>query len=115
MLTPIDVKIFFYLQPTDMRKSIDTLCTLIADVLAMNPTDGHLFLFRSRDGNKLKALHYEENCFTLWYRRLDKGRFIFPKNQLGQIEMSPEHFKWLLASDKYSRLKTAEEKYENFY
>jgi transposase len=115
VLIPLDAKIFFYLQPTDMRKSINTLCTLISEVLAMNPADGHLFLFRSRDGNKLKALYYEENCFSLWYRRLDKGRFIFPKNQQGNIEMSREHFKWLLESDKYSRLKTNEEKFENFY
>jgi transposase len=115
MLIPAEIKIFFYLQPTDMRKSIDTLCTLISEVLSMNPTEGHLFLFRSRDGNKLKALHYEENCFSLWYRRLDKGRFIFPKNAAGNIEMSREHFNWLLASDKYSRLKTQEEMFENFY
>ncbi|MBS0350961.1 MAG: hypothetical protein JSR33_07230 [Proteobacteria bacterium] len=27
-------------------------------------------MFRSRKGNKLKALYYELNCFTLWYRQL---------------------------------------------
>jgi IS66 Orf2 like protein len=40
----------------------------------------------------------------LWYRRLEKGKFVFPKNQEGKIEMTPEHFQWLLASDKFSRL-----------
>ena len=87
-----------------MRKSIDTLCILISDVLKMNPMDGHLFLFRGKSGNKLKALYYEQNCFTLWYRRLEKGRFVFPKNADGSIEMTKVHFDWLLASDKYSRM-----------
>lgn len=106
MLLPTDVKIYFYLEPADMRKSINTLCILVADVLKLDPASGHLFLFRSRSGDKLKALYYEQNCFTLWYRKLQKGKYIFPRNQSGHIEMSAEHFKWLLASDKYSRLDT---------
>ena len=104
MLIPESMKIYLYTLPTDMRKSIDTLCIMISDVLKMNPAEGHLFLFRSKNGNKLKALYYEQNCFTLWYRRLEKGRFVFPKNAHGSIEMTREHFHWLLASDKYSRL-----------
>ena len=102
MLIPSDSKIYLYSQPTDMRKSIDTLCIMVSEVLKMDPISGHLFLFRNRSGNKLKALYYEIN-FTLWYRRLEKGRFIFQKNAEGIIEVSDEHFKWLLASDKYSR------------
>ena len=54
MLIPENIKIYFYLPPTDMRKSIDTLCILIADVLKMNPASGQLFLFRSRQEIKLR-------------------------------------------------------------
>jgi len=104
MLTPKDAHIYLYNDPTDMRKSIDGLSILIADVLAMNPASGHLFLFRNKRGDKIKALYYETNCFTLWYRRLEKGKFVFPKNASGKIEMTPAHFEWVLASDKYSRL-----------
>lgn len=104
MLIPENVKIYLYAQPADMRKSIDTLCIMISDVLKLNPMDGHLFLFRGKSGNKLKALYYEQNCFTLWYRRLEKGKFVFPKNAQGAIELTTEHFTWLLASDKYSRM-----------
>lgn len=103
MLIINEVKIYFYTQPVDMRKSIDTLCILVCDVLKMNPADGSIFLFRSKGGDKLKALFYEMNCFTLWYRRLEKGRFVFSRDAEGHIEMSREHFHWLLASDKYSR------------
>jgi transposase len=104
MLIPENIKIYFYTQPVDMRKSIDTLCMLVTEIFKMNPADQNLFLFRSKSGNKLKALYYETNCFTLWYRRLEKGRFIFARDAEGCIEMTPEHFKWLLASDKYTNL-----------
>jgi transposase len=104
MLNLENMTIYFYTQPVDMRKSIDTLCILVSEVLKQNPADGSLFLFRGKSGNKLKALYYEINCFTLWYRRLEKGRFIFARDAQGCIEMSRKHFEWLLASDKYSRL-----------
>ncbi|MEO8402444.1 MAG: IS66 family insertion sequence element accessory protein TnpB [Gammaproteobacteria bacterium] len=106
MLIPSEMNIYFYTQPVDMRKSIDTLSMIVSEVLKMNPVDGSLFLFRGKSGNKLKALYYEMNCFTLWYRRLEKGRFIFARDAEGCIQMSREHFKWLLASDKYSRVDT---------
>lgn len=108
MLIPDRMKIYFYTQPVDMRKSIDTLCVMITEILHMNPIMGQLFLFRNKRGNKLKALYYETNCFTLWYRRLEKGKFVFPKNAQGHIEMTQAYFNWLLASDKYSRLDTME-------
>ena len=98
------MKIYFYTQATDMRKSIDTLCMAVVEVLKMNPSEGHLFLFRNRKGDKLKALYYETNAYTIWYRRLERGKFIFPKNAAGNIELEPSHFEWLLASGKYSRM-----------
>lgn len=102
MLMFDNIRILFYSHPIDMRKSINTLCVLISETLHCNPADGTLFLFRNRSGNKLKALYYETNCFTIWYRRLEKGRYIFQKNIEGKIEMTKEHFRWLLASDKYA-------------
>jgi transposase len=116
MLNLVNMKIYFYTQPVDMRKSIDTLCVLVSEVIRKNPADGSLFLFRGKSGNKLKALYYETNCFTLLYRRLEKGKFIFARDAEGCIEMSNEHFKWLLASDKYSRLDTMlPHQIENYY
>ena len=103
MLIPEDVKIYLCLDIVDMRKSIDTLGILVADTLNLNPASGHLFLFHNRKGDKVKALFYRENCFTLIYSRLEKGKFIFPKNCEGHLEISRQHLEWLLASNKYSQ------------
>jgi transposase len=83
MLILDKAKIFFYTQPVDMRKSIDTLCQLVAEILQKNPVDGSFYLFRGKSGNKLKALYYETNAFTLWYRRLEKGRYMFARDATG--------------------------------
>lgn len=102
MLIPEDIKIYLCLDIVDMRKSIDTLNILVASTLNLNASSGHLFLFHNRKGDKVKALFYRENCFTLIYSRLEKGKFIFPKNREGHLEISREHLTWLLASNKYS-------------
>jgi transposase len=116
MLLPSDVNIYLYSEVTDMRKSIDTLCVLVADTLKLNPSSGHLFLFRNRQRNKLKALFYEQNSFTLWYRRLEKGKYVFPVDAQGCIEITAEHFQWLLASNKFSQWPAFEcESYQNYF
>ncbi len=102
MLIPEGVRVHLYCGITDMRKSINTLAILVREVFDMELEPLHLFLFRSRGGDKLKALYYEENSFTLWYRRLEKGKFIFPRNVQGHIELTRDHLKWLLASNKYT-------------
>ena len=104
MLNPNGVHIHLYCGITDMRRSINTLAIMVQDTLQMDPTSGHLFLFRNRQGNKLKALYYEDECYSLWYRRLEKGKFIFPRNTEGHIELTQEHFRWLLASNKYTHI-----------
>lgn len=116
MLIPADIKIHLYCGITDMRKSINTLAVMVQDLLQMEPRSGHLFLFRSRGGNKLKALYYEEYSFTLWYRRLEKGRFMFPRNAQGHLELTKEHFQWLLSSNKFVDYAGADTQiYRDFY
>ena len=100
-LLPSDVKVYLYLAPCDMRKSINTLSILVAETLQFNPSSGHLFLFRSRSKDKMKALYYSQNCFSLLYRRCEQGKFIFPHEEEGYIELTQEHFDWLLSSHQY--------------
>ena len=54
MLIPEDIKIYFYTQPVDMRKSINTLCMLVTEVFKMNPAEGSLFLFRGKAATSLR-------------------------------------------------------------
>ncbi|QEY53052.1 hypothetical protein [Legionella longbeachae] len=33
---------------------------------------------------------------------MEKGKFIFPRNTQGHIELTKEHLNWLMASNKYT-------------
>lgn len=75
---PGQVKVFLALQPTDMRKSFDTLAAIVQEVLQQDPLSGHLFVFRSKRGDRVKVLYWNTHGYALWYTRLEHGTFRFP-------------------------------------
>jgi transposase len=72
------VPIYVCLGPTDMRKSFDSLAALVREWLGHDPLSGHLFVFRSRRGDRVKLLRWDRDGWTLYYRRLEQGTFRFP-------------------------------------
>ena len=72
------VRIYVCLTPTDMRKSFDSLAAVVREGLGYDPLSGHLFVFRSRRGDRVKLLWWDRDGLTLYYRRLEKGTFRFP-------------------------------------
>ena len=82
---------------TDMRKSIDGLAAIVSFQFNLDPFADCMFVFCNRDRNKLKILYWEHNGFWLYYRRLERGRFRWPKaNQAGPTAISRRQLGWLL-------------------
>jgi transposase len=80
-------RIWLATQPADMRCGFDRLAELAQVVTNQNPMDGHLFLFRSRGGDRLKMLLWEKDGFVLWYKRLEEGVFKLPRIEPGQMSV----------------------------
>jgi len=72
------VRIFLAAGPTDLRKSFDTLASVVRLKLDDDPLTGHLFVFCNRNRNRLKILLWEESGFWLLCKRLEKGSFRWP-------------------------------------
>ena len=57
----------------------------------------YLFIFCSRSRNKLKILYWDRTGFALWYKRLEKEKFFWPrKMEEDVITIDAEKLRWLL-------------------
>jgi transposase len=88
--------VYLALSPTDMRKSIDGLALIVQYTYQLDPFSSALFVFCNRKYDKLKILHWQHNGFWLYYRRLEKGKFKWPKAEVGAHAISMREFRWLL-------------------
>jgi transposase len=76
---PSGVRIWLATGPADMRCGFDRLAELARAVTGQDPLSGHLFLFRSRGGDRLNVLLWERDGYVLWYKRLEEGTFKLPR------------------------------------
>ncbi len=74
-----DIQVFLYAEPVDMRKSIDGLSILVEPEMHLSSSMDALFVFCNRSRDKIKMLCRERNGFIVWYKRLEKQRFRWPK------------------------------------
>ena len=73
-----DVRVWLAVSPLDMRKGFDRLAEHVRTILAMDPLSGHLFVFRSRGGQRVKILWWDRDGLAIYYKRIEKGTFQFP-------------------------------------
>ena len=78
MLAPT-VRVFLAVEPVDMRRSFDGLFEATKTVIREDPFSGHLFVFRGKTGKRVKVLFWDRSGLCIYYKRLERGAFFFPK------------------------------------
>ena len=81
---------------TDLRRSIDGLATIVQGKLELDPYSKALFLFCGRRCDRIKGLLWEDDGFLLLYKRLDDGKFQWPRNETEAKLLTPQQTRWLL-------------------
>lgn len=81
---------------TDLRKGIDSLGNIVERSFKLDPYTNSLFLFCGRRKDRLKGLYWEGDGFVLVYKRLESGKFIWPKSARDVVELTPQQYRWLM-------------------
>ena len=81
---------------TDMRKSIDGLAEIVQEQFHMNPFTPTLYLFCGKRCDRLKALLWEGDGFVLLYKRLENGKFRWPRSEEEVKPITWQQFRWLM-------------------
>ncbi len=76
---PPSVRIYLYGAPVDGRMGFDALAGLVASALGIDPLCGHLFVFFAARGRIARILFFDHNGFALYSKRLERGRFVLPR------------------------------------
>ncbi len=97
---PSALKIYLALEPVDMRKQFNGLWTLAAEHLRIDPFQGALFVFTNKDRDRVKLLYWDGTGAWVLAKRLEKGRFTWPKTagcDPRKLTLAPEALTMLLA------------------
>jgi len=93
-----EIEIYVNREPIDMRKSIDGLSGLVQERFHQHPQSGHVFIFFNRARDKAKLLWWDRNGFVLYYKRLERHRFVVPPlDKGGALLISETQLNGLLA------------------
>ncbi len=91
-------KVYIAAGYTDLRNNIDGLSYIIERKYKLSPFDeGTLFVFCGRKSDRIKALLWEGDGFLLLYKRIEDGRFLWPRNKEELRLISSKQFHDLLS------------------
>src|ERR1700737_2153726 len=77
------VRVWLAAGVTDMRRGMNGLALQVQQGLHRDPHAGDLYVFRGRRGDLVKILWHDGIGLSLYAKRLDRGKFIWPSASAG--------------------------------
>lgn len=70
---------------------------IVEQELGLSPFADALYVFCNGNRDKLKLVYWDKTGFALWYKRLEKDKFKWPRQHSDQtMSLSSEQWQWLL-------------------
>ena len=85
---PSNTRIWIAAGVTDLRRGFTGLSALAQTALEQDPLSGHVFVFRGRRGDLIKVLWFDGDGLCLLAKRLERGRFVWPKADSGTVSLT---------------------------
>ena len=81
---------------TDMRRGMNSLALLVQEAFKRDPHGGDLYVFRGKSGSLIKILWHDGIGMSLYAKRLERGRFIWPSATTGVVSISTSQLAYML-------------------
>lgn len=96
-MTPRGMRLWLCTEPTDMRKSFDGLAAVVKNRLGLDPLSGEGFVFINRRRTQLKCLYFDDDGYSIWSKRLERGQFVHARvSPNGRVAISQTEFAALI-------------------
>ena len=93
---PSGVRVWIATGHTDMRRGMQRLALQVQGSLHHAPHEGALYIFRGRRGDLAKILRPDGIGLSLYAKRLDRGKFIWPSASGGAVSISAAQMAYML-------------------
>ena len=93
---PSGVRVWLAVGRTDMRRGMNGLALQVQEALRRDPHAGDLYVFRGARGDLIKILWHDGLGMSLYAKRLERGRFIWPAAAGGVVAITPAQLGYLL-------------------
>jgi len=100
---PVGTQIWIAAGVTDLRRGFTGLSAVVETILKEKPFSGHVFAFRGRRGDLIKLLWWDGDGLCLFAKRLERGRFIWPKAENGSVALTRAQLSMLLEGIDWRR------------
>jgi transposase len=81
---------------TDMRKGMPGLALLVQEHLLRDPHGGDFYVFRGRGGSLIKILWHDGIGMSLYAKRLERGRFVWPATEGAAVALTSAQLGYML-------------------
>jgi transposase len=93
---PSGVRVWLAVGRTDMRRGMNGLALQVQETLRRDPHGGDLYIFRGGRGDLIKILWHDGLGMSLYAKRLERGRFIWPSPADGVVSITPAQLAYML-------------------
>jgi len=93
---PCGVRVWIATGHCDMRRGMNGLALQVQQGLKRDPHAGDLFVFRGKRGDLLKVLWHDGLGMSLYAKRLERGKFIWPITVGEAVTITPAQLGYLL-------------------
>jgi len=102
-MIPANTRIWIAAGITDLRRGFVGLSAMVQTELEENPFSGQVFVFRGRRGDVIKLLWFDGDGLCLFAKRLERGRFVWPKAESGTVSLTRAQLSMLLEGIDWRR------------
>jgi transposase len=88
---PSGVRVWIATGHTDMRRGMNSLALLVQEAFKRDPHGGDLYVFRGKSGKLIKILWHDGLGMSLYAKRLERGRVLWPSSVDGVVTITPAH------------------------
>lgn len=101
------VRVMVATRPVDFRKGAEGLAALVRETMGADPFGGAIYVFRARRADRVKLVYWDGTGVCLFAKRLEHGRFCWPKVEDGVVRLTAAQLQALLEGLDWRRVHDA--------